>query len=507
MGIERTLLGIKDALDIVKIKITRRTLLSLLSIALFIIMIRIMQSAAGNSTGALTVASWVLVLVLPLSLASWRFAGHKFMSLYVILYTLMYLFSAGFFVLLAFRMPIDEITILEGYSDETLINAVYFLTYSFSAFHAGAIIIGAGRIEMLRRPPIKERQTDHAGLLVAIILLGIGIPFDLYVTITSVIANTVYGYASLEAMTASSVVTSFDGSVAAFMYPGIFLYCLSVKKMNWKKSPIVWYVIIRTVLLMYAGKRGQAFMVFLPTCWLLFTWFNKKSIRIWLLLLVGYLMLVAFAVSVDLRYSVDKSILDFLYESFVLMLTPWVVIKSVLLEAGSSLRPLLLAMDTASGISPRMGMTYVFSAILIIPSFLRGNLWTVGQNNYWIEFEYSVFGNLLGITNTGDTSYGVGSSLFAEAYFNYGLFGWIPMLILGGFITCILMPKRRANDVMNRRMLALALGASVFIFVMIRASSTLLLKTCVHYILLPRIMLYFADKYKPYPKTLYSLHD
>ena len=154
-----------------------------------------------------------------------------------------------------------------------------------------------------------------------------------------------------------------------------------------------------------------------------------------------------------------------------------------------SIRPLLelQALMNEGKIEMMHGATLFGMVIMFIPDILRGNLYEIGVSKNWIGLEVL-------ISNHAGAG-GLGYSLQAESYSNFGNFGWVMFLLWGAIITkCLTLNNRRSYSY-NYVKKALLPGLFSALVIITRESSLLLLKYLLVYIFAPYILVRIFSSY------------
>lgn len=366
------------------------------------------------------------VFTLIYSLSTWIKLGNELLSPYSVFLGVLYIFSYGVPMLYAFGIvPEDDIV---GYLDITYQQfydscSVSLIMLCF--FHIGALSAHAKIIRrktndancethILNDPRLLKRL-NKAAWTVAIVSAY----FYVSHLIETITTSMLYGYGALyeKSDTTAGVLSGISGMLATMFIPS--LICLFVANRN-----NTYYT--RAITLIFIAIIGAGFM----------TGARSGSVILLVLLLILYNSFI---------YKFTRKAYIFVFAVFLLLMPVLTYIAgsrsgsdrtfdlsnvefgdnaivSAVAEMGGSQSCLIETMKFVPSTEPfRYGKSYIYSFATIVPNL---GFWKVHPAvkeaglAKWLP-------NKLGLT------YGTGFSMFAEAYINFGYFGFIMIYWLG----------------------------------------------------------------------------
>lgn len=411
-----------------------------------------------------------------------------------------FIFSNGELLLAFLGVPSDELIAFKygRFSFDEIIKGGVFNSFCVIGLCFGYLIASTSRREIKynnKAPNDYKAELDSLRpicCIIGFILMVVSIPFDVFDKVSMVIMSSRYGYSTLYSETYTSV-GSIAGTLSLFCLPGCFLVALGLSNKKIVKWFPAFYLIVRCGLILIAGKRGQAVGVLIALYWFSINVLKaKKKNSIIKTIIFTYLLIAIMNAVVSYRTTVGKSIVD-LFFVVLKELFSFSIIKDILNEFGFSIRPLLETMNyiDSGSLSYAYGMTFLSSFVMVIPSFLRGGLYTALVEKGFLSIEDS-------LSSMVSVGYGIGYSLPAECFYNLGFaLGWIYMIPLG-----YLVYKYLESD-MKRNILGFALAPALFalLVITVRSSSQLLVKYILFYYVFPRFLIsiiYNKKKQKMY---------
>ena len=302
------------------------------------------------------------------------------------------------------------------------------------------------------------------------------IPLDFINTFSVVSHALIYGYKATYGNDYLKLGSSLS-SIALYYLTGIYLLALANKDNKKKTLLILSYIVIRSSALFLIGKRGAAVPMFIALLWFYFSVFGKEKInvkRIILLIIIGYIGLAASLAVFDIRNNPNMGFGD-LVQNISDSIVKFEVFSSSLMEFGGSLRPLLEVMRFVENgqMDCVNGLSYVFSLFGIIPSGLRGPITDIG-----IMLEKKV-----------GLSYGIGYSLVAESYYNFGTYGFLTFIPFGFLLSNLFQPRERNTSIANESQIAFISILFSLTLMSVRGTSELLFKNIFYYYIIPMYLL------------------
>jgi len=414
-----------------------------------------------------------------------------FINLATLFITAIVLFSNGEVILSTFGVPYKELTafMYDRFTAQEISRAAIYNIISLLALSAGFCLSYKKKEKLdFEISDLKEKSEAKVSEL-ALKITGLGltmisVPFDLYDKIQIVRESMDLGYAEFNpnAYEANSIVLS----LSLFAIVGCFILAAGLKNNKILRWFPILYLLMRCAMFLFSGSRGEAIGLIVGLVWFVFTIFDKKKPdekdkkkKIVILGIIGYLLLVLMSAVVTYRGVDEKTFIDFM-GVFLKEFVSLSVVKDVINEMGFSIRPLMEAMrfDKSGIINHSYGMTYVFSLIMIVPSFLRFGIYDVGLKLGYVELE-----NM--ITQYVGTNYGIGYSIQTESFYNFCGIGWLVLVPIGYILGKLILSSNLCRE--NERSIKAALNATLFALLVFtaRASTLLLFKYIIYYYMIP----------------------
>ena len=376
------------------------------------------------------------------------------------------------------------------YSHNLIINAQYFTLYSFIAFIIGAIISvkDSSKYEPLR---YSLADFDFVAKKVGWIMFTIGLIPTVIKHYENIKISLVYGYSGL--FKVKEVKTGFSNIFSVldpYFISGLFIL-LFVYRNNKKVYSLLAVLVLTYVILeLTSGNRdlGLPMLISLIIMDIIIQRkgrmkFNWKKISLYSLL--GIIVISAFPAFRNTRNLEDKSISSFIanYKEVFKEENPLLLALS---EMGHSLRPLIETMKAIPIVENYgYGETYLWGLTAIFP------------NLFWERHPASIHSNIAGwIKEIMNLSYGPGSSLPTEAFYNFGWYGAICLIPLGFLIAKL--SNLNYADVKTLRPFKLLLVCIFVIFSLTLARRGLydVVRPITYYGFLPLLLIYFKLKNK-----------
>lgn len=475
-------------------KVERNKIIKIITCFLFLMSIYVLMCFLDKSNESLRFAIFVsLVIFCNCVYILYNYFG-TFNNLFIWYYIIFYLFSNGQFLLILFNVPMIELSGLRWLqvSQEIRFDSLFFCTASQICLAIGALFAKPARYynkNDILHIHISYRFKEKIKKI-GIVMMVVSIPLDLNIQIKRMVQYISFGYSS-EMQEASSLM----GSIALFCIPGCYLVALSQLNNSWRKRylPLL-YIVIRSGLMLMAGKRGESLGCLCAVIWYIFATKKKKEkkrnkIQQFLkYVIIAYASLVVIDTIKQVRDIADRNLSMIFAQCMKSIISPSLV-KDFLNELGASIRPLMDNMQyMESGIEKCVyGATFLASIIMVIPNFLRFGLYEKFSSLGWLEIERT-------LSKKVNVGYGIGYSLNAEMYYNFKMYGFIFAIIIGYFFSKMLTVKY--NDNKEKEILEYALIPTLFSLIVIttRGSFQLVFKYLIWYILLPYILAISGEK-------------
>jgi hypothetical protein len=352
----------------------------------------------------------------------------SFFNLFTFYYFVFYLFNLGQSIPYVFNLDVQGFSIYKFVTAEVILEAKIFTINCLNYLLLGAII-SFKRIEKLEFDFKENVSIRIVGILLFIVSIipTIDLFYRLYVSFSS------FGYR--EAFESISGTTSWNKLslfLSYFFIPAIFMLYISAKN---KKIKIIMSLVIITYALFYFsfGDRTYPISILIAWIWLLTSsrLNNLKAKDYFIYITFILVIVIAIPAIGTLRNNEEFSIASLLsyiidYENFLI---PIVTTFSIM---GYSLFPLtqtMLIVPTLQNYS--YGLTYWHSLLTIFPNLIGGvhpSAEIAGLSSWLMKFL--------------NLSYGPGYSFPAEAWYNFGSFGYLFMFFIGYVFNKILNGKK-----------------------------------------------------------------
>lgn len=269
------------------------------------------------------------------------------------------------------------------------------------------------------------------------LMLILCIPSFLAITLQNVMAVASSGYLAYYSVASSrSVIMRIANILADYFQPCLMILLIGYKDNTSKRRLILAAMMIDVLSSLYVGARSGAFMTVLAVLvayHYFVSRFTKKQVVGFGI--AGYLvMAISNSISLSRVYS-GRSIAD----TFLGLFSATDVINEFIGELGWNISSICWTMNLVPSSEPfRYGMSYLVSLLTFIPSAFFPNGHPVvrwAQLGDWLQ-------SSLGLTS------GPGYTMIAEAYINFGWFGFLALFVEGIIVTrCIAdVPRERVND-------------------------------------------------------------
>ncbi|SFH07656.1 oligosaccharide repeat unit polymerase [Desulfotomaculum arcticum] len=373
------------------------------------------------------------------SIMSWRILRGEIICIYSIFLGVFYLFTFGQSLLIIFDLVSENRDLLNGISSFQLVEAQIFTLLCLVAFHLGALIIckevgketkiysnnkmlNSDVIGMNKDNVLMIKAIKYAGIT----LLLFSFPGFIYDTISTLTIVVNEGYRALY---------GYDGDVRSvgliariFQYTSSYflpaLICLLVVYRT-KVAVRIWIVAVMIIYIineLYIGGRGGAVsLILVIICLYHYSVkpINKK--RVFTIGIFSYCLLSFLSVIAQLRGLSNRSIIDY-FVAFAESFGKKNLFFDTLTEIGWTMFPLTMIMQIfPSNYEFFWGKSYFYALTSVIPNL---GLWELhpaalyASGSTWLM-------DLL------DLYSGPGFSLCADAFRNFGWYGFIVLLGFG----------------------------------------------------------------------------
>lgn len=403
--------------------------------------------------------NWIGVIIIVYIFYTWRRITEKTFTPYTIFFLFVALFNYGQFIMWAFGIHykgelgttnfvryMDQITLLRI----QMITCVYFLS-----FHYGSILITINLQKKKQYKKLKDDNTLYCLSLKIVVLpiLVISTIVTYYLSIKSLNIATNYGYTSIY-YGGFLQINPFFKYMSYMFFPSLLGLWISYKYS--KKAFYVAMLIFLPYLIinMLSGDRGSWVYNIIILFWCYVNYINKpKGSSLIKFLIIGIIILMTTSIIVKFREIGLKQITK--SDIFYIIRDSSYIFMKPIFEMGQSARVLGIIIQDNLDKYWSYGNTYVAGFLgILLP---RVKTWFGYPDFYldnWLSQDY------LGLKN-----YGVGFSIFAEAYLNGGLFYSCFFVLLLGvlFGKCFYINQFDCNN--PRKMFFALSSLSTFMYI------------------------------------------
>lgn len=412
----------------------------------------------------------------------WKVEGYMF-SAYIVFLIAFYAFNTGQVILEYLGLSQDAHLLLNGYLDSKgFYDGAFFSMSSLLFFHFGALMVTNKRSK--EKTSLRQEELHasyHAIRKIAISIAFMSAPFYIYNLIINLATVAVYGYSGLYDNNASS---RFVAIIGDFYVPALIaLYFASEYSGKGKKLCLL--ILLFTVFLPPFILGGRSSIAIISAVLLIvYTLFYEIKKRHIIVMSIGVIaLLFSFFVISLIRHSATK---DINLIRMVLQDNDENPIAGILQEMGFSMFPVSWTIENVPRFKDyEYGTTYLWELFSIVPNIGFGEIHPakVHESSQWMQKQSGY-------------SFGLGYSLIAEAYNNFGWYG-ILFMFFNGYVYCRMFKSvNRRNMKVNP---ILVLAAVIFLWFSIKGVRNSFLGTVrgVFYYTLPLywLMTYFKNKY------------
>jgi oligosaccharide repeat unit polymerase len=371
---------------------------------------------------------WMGWAALIWSLWSWRYVFQELLCPNMIFLCVAYLFTFSQCLLLVFDLVPEHMNLLSNTAPQLYFKAQVFTLICLLFYHLGSIW---GGCQSARAGLMPDAAVFKAVKTVALVLLVISVIPYCYITVWKIITVRIHGYGGLYddsiAMggTGNSQLNKIIGFAGSYCLPALLCllvaYTRDVVKQMWLYAALAAIVLS---IFFIGGRSDAAILIGLITLYRhYYVKPIKGGVRIFLFLASAFLVLSFLTVVGELRSQKDRSLMDYTHVFSEKMITENLVFSAIS-EMGGSMFPLVATMGLVPEKYPfRYGSTYLYDFLSVVPNF---GIWDVHP-----AMENANLGDWL--QKTLKLNYGPGYSLVAEAYINWGLFGFV-FFVVQGFV-------------------------------------------------------------------------
>jgi oligosaccharide repeat unit polymerase len=353
-------------------------------------------------------------------LYSWKKTGSELFSPYPLFAASVFVFNAGQAFLEVFGL--NRGGLLGGQIPESILAQTLLLVlYATSIIHFGALF--ALRSKVRRKPDAMSYVSSVTLRQVAFILFIVALIPSLIVARRSISLVTIGGYGALYQAESGTGFSAAPAVLSGFLMPSGFLLLAGSGRNRWSRLFACTLIGSYVLLQLFIGFRGTAVVVLMVFLWL---WHRTIRRLPKLVPILGLAIAVLILPVLGLTRSIsgpERISLSVLKETFAGIDNPTVALLSEM--GGSMLAPAYTILLVPSQHAYELGMSYVYAAFSLFPNLF----WAVHPSVAHSPSQWLVNSAASATARAGG---GLGYSVIAEAYLNFGFIGaGAPMLLLG----------------------------------------------------------------------------
>lgn len=374
----------------------------------------------------IVIICWLGILTTIITITMIRKVRNE-MDFYSILIILIFIFMFGQHLLFLLGLyPKDMIILTRRVSDKALYDTGFLVCFSIVALNIGYLLSSSKKTSnniTYQNSLLNEANRMHlfrSGLfffIISVVPTLIELSSNIYLTLT-----VGYGERMLNTAYRKSGITNITGIVSGFMVPSLLALFISRKpKQKWPILVLIVYMLLYTL----SGSRINTMILLIGVLYIQNKFFSKLNFKKVLLYTI-FLFLVMFIFSVisSARQSIgygNNNTISTIQDS-IEEINKNNAIISALTEAGYTFETTATVIDNCpSNESFYYGKSYLSGIIYIFPNGITGN--------YYNTIAKSTDDTFKGYLNAYGS--GIGSSFIAEAYWNFGYFSLLLMIVFG----------------------------------------------------------------------------
>ena len=370
----------------------------------------------------LDILSWAVLALTLWTVYSWRWVLERdLFQPYMMFFVSAVVVSAGP-VLLDLTGLTDQGLLGGHFPIPVVVDATFFVLLCLATLHFGALLAwGTDAGRTAPNPPEAQRRVAKDMRAVGWVLLGISIVPAAYVVGQAVRITSSRGYVGYYEAMAPHGVMAAPEVLTGFLVPALLILVggsLQARRTRWTASLLL---LLYALAELYIGRRTDSLI---PLIALLWVWHRAVS-RLPEKPVVAAVALMLFVVSPAVGYArhyTDKLNGVVQYVSDVGERDNPMV--NAFAEYGGSMEVVCYVLELVPSERPYdLGMNYLYSALLVVPNFLKGFALDPQYGNPAIWLTQRVRPDMRRVGG------GLGFNLFAEAFCAYGWFG-APLVIL-----------------------------------------------------------------------------
>ncbi len=376
----------------------------------------------------LTIMGGVGLAQYVLSYISWRAAGKQLISPYFIFLSVMYVFLTGQSLLYPFGLVCEDrdlyetYTSLFGFGAQEIYRAQVQTLLSLAVFHIAGLRYARkkpARAERAGVPDVRVRRQKARMKRLGWTLFAVSIVPFVYDTVSDMIQSMTYGYGSLYGTNVKIGWENALSFVAALFVPSVICLFIVYRDKRGVRLFLTGLLLLVVLAVLMTGGRSNA-VIILSLLAILYQYlvkpFTKKALLVGAV--GGFFFLQVLAYIADTRTSRRS------FEVDTAALSDNAAVNAVA-EMGWTQLCLIKCMQIVPEEQGfRYGKSYLYSLTTVIPNM---GFWRIHPAK-----REAVLGDWL--TDYLGVNFGTGFSMTAEAWVNFGVFGFLVFYIWGAVL-------------------------------------------------------------------------
>lgn len=466
------------------IKFNKKVIISILfQIGMAAIIFLLSQSLIEDievSNSELYIFSMIGMSIFVILIALWRYSTGKLFSPFMLFFYSFIVFQYGQCLLKVFNFDI-YLRVFEEYSNNTILKGIVFTIFSTQLFQLGASL--SVLREKVNTKDIDDSNHDISAMkLLGWIFLVFSAPIKVYLLIEKTILSLKYGYMNLYNYNGSDTFAIADSSlyslVSSLFFISFILLIIVYSSDRKKANQVTLLFLIFGAIDLLSGARVTFISIVLTVLCLRAYLFEKINFRSMLRILLTF---VALSITIPFiayfRLEEEKDISGIMQAiKYVQKENP---IISTINELGGSMTPLLEVINILPGqIDFKHGQSYVASFSTLVPNVFHfmGPVHPGSEKAHLAEW-------LMKYVNK---DHGLGFSMIAESYYNFGYFGAIVFLLWGYFFGKLLEIRQGEKNPLR---LFVVFASLFLLFALPRTESIGFVRNFVYYIVFVMILI------------------
>lgn len=398
-----------------------------------------------NSFSILSMMGFIAWLQFFLSLLSYYQVFSLIICPYNVFLLFLFLFSLGQTLLYPFNAVSPERDLLNNLTlninNDSIFQAQYVSLLFVSGMHIGALIAGFFASKPEKSAKYNKDIMLSSMNLAGIFLLVISTPAFIISTISTIITVSRFGYGEIYAMEDSIGLEKIFMWWSNYFIPSILCLMTANYKNSRRRNFLLFILVIYILIGFFIGGRTPSVVIL---CILvLYFHYAIRPLNLKKIFLTMVCALITINICVNVAETRLNSSRSF-YELFLFnteegknVLSP---VGELFSECGWSMFPLLASQVLFPATeSFRLGSSYAYAFLSLIPNL---NFWPIHPakvHSNWGDWLQEIL----------RMSYGPGFSTVAEAYVNFGIYGFFFCIFYGFIQNCIFKSLRKETIDLN----------------------------------------------------------